>query len=78
VTLEGVETAIVFGEAFEDVGSGGHQEMAGGEIPLGVFADVTCDDAQFLELVQQVVTARLVATLNLGDEPEKRTEPGTS
>lgn len=95
-TLEGVETAIVFGiveesiqlsarstdsrvhignalhEAFEDVGSaGGHQEMAGGEIPLGIFADYTTDDDQLLSIVTKVITARLIAGLNLTDEPEK-------
>ena len=89
-TLEGVETAIVFGvvndaihisarstdarvhigdalaEAFEDVGSaGGHQEMAGGEIQLGIFADYTTDDDQLFEIVESVITARLVAGLNL-------------
>jgi nanoRNase/pAp phosphatase (c-di-AMP/oligoRNAs hydrolase) len=91
-TLEGVETAIVFGivndaihisarstdarvhigdalaKAFEDVGSaGGHQEMAGGEIQLGIFADYTTDDDQLFEIVESVITARLVAGLNLTD-----------
>jgi nanoRNase/pAp phosphatase (c-di-AMP/oligoRNAs hydrolase) len=89
-TLEGVETAIVFGlvaesihlsarstdarmhignvleEAFADVGSaGGHREMAGGEVPLGIFADATDDEAELVDLVERVVTARLVAGLNL-------------
>ncbi|MEF8820858.1 MAG: bifunctional oligoribonuclease/PAP phosphatase NrnA [Halovenus sp.] len=91
-TLEGVETAIVFGlvkdaihisarstdarthigdalaEAFEDVGSaGGHQEMAGGEIQLGIFADYTTDDDQLFEIVESVITSRLIAGLNLTD-----------
>ena len=91
-TLEGVETAIVFGivddditlsgrstdtrvhigdtlhDAFEDVGSaGGHREMGGGEIPLGLFADYTSDDDQLTAIVEQILTARLVAELNLGD-----------
>ena len=94
-TLEGVETAVVFGvvdgsiqlsarstdsrvhigdalnEAFADVGSaGGHQEMAGGEFPLGIFADYTTDDEELLAIVEQVVTARIVAGLNLSDEPD--------
>jgi hypothetical protein len=42
--------------------------MAGGEIPLGIFADHT-DDDQLLAIVEQVVTARLVAGLNLSDPP---------
>ncbi|MDG5777379.1 bifunctional oligoribonuclease/PAP phosphatase NrnA [Haloarculaceae archaeon H-GB1-1] len=94
-TLEGVETAIVFGivddgiqlsarstdsrihigdvldEAFSDVGSaGGHREMAGGEVPLGIFADYTTDDAQLVAIVEQVMTGRLVAELNLTAETE--------
>lgn len=94
-TLEGVDTAIVYGivhdaihlstrspdprlhagilleEAFAGVGSaGGHHNMAGGEIPLGIFADHTTDDAQFLPIVEDVVTGRLLARLNMGDESE--------
>ncbi|WP_436929528.1 DHH family phosphoesterase [Halosimplex halobium] len=92
-TLEGVETAIVFGivgrsihlsgrtvdsrvhlgdaldDAFGDVGTaGGHRDMAGGEVPLGVFADYTADDESLLEIVEQVVSNRLVAELRLSDE----------
>jgi nanoRNase/pAp phosphatase (c-di-AMP/oligoRNAs hydrolase) len=95
VTLEGVQTAIVFGviddtiqlsarstdarinvgtvldAAFEDVGSaGGHREMAGGEIPLGIFADYTSDDDQLVAIVEQVVRARLLAELKLSGEGE--------
>jgi nanoRNase/pAp phosphatase (c-di-AMP/oligoRNAs hydrolase) len=91
-TLEGVETAVVFGivddgiqlsarstdsrihvgqvldAAFGDVGSaGGHREMAGGEVPLGVFADYTKDDIQLFAIVEQVVTSRLIAELNLAE-----------
>ena len=94
-TLEGVETAIVFGivddgiqlsgrstdsrihigqvldAAFEGVGSaGGHREMAGGEVPLGVFADFTTDDDQLFSIVEEVVTNRLVAELNLASEAD--------
>ncbi|MUV88968.1 bifunctional oligoribonuclease/PAP phosphatase NrnA [Halapricum sp. CBA1109] len=93
-TLEGVETAIVFGiveesihlsgrstdprihmgdvlaGAFEDVGSaGGHREMAGGEVPLGIFAGY--EDDQLVDIVEQVVTARLIGTLNLDGVEEK-------
>ncbi|WP_135304642.1 DHH family phosphoesterase [Haloarcula amylovorans] len=96
-TLEGIETAIVFGivddaiqlsarstdsrsnigeilhDAFEGVGSaGGHREMAGGEIPLGVFAGYTEDDAQFVAIVEEVVTARLLAALNIRKERERK------
>lgn len=94
-TLEGVETAIVFGivkdgiqlsarstdsrlhigdvldRAFSDVGS------AGGEVPLGIFADHTTDDAQLVPIVDQVVTARLVAELNLTAETETQIDVDT-
>ncbi|MDT3436467.1 bifunctional oligoribonuclease/PAP phosphatase NrnA [Haloarcula sp. 1CSR25-25] len=92
-TLEGVETAIVFGiiddtiqlsarstdsrvnigdvmdASLGDVGSaGGHREMAGGEVPLGIFADYTSDDAVLVDIVEQVISARLFAGLNLSEE----------
>ncbi|UPV75541.1 bifunctional oligoribonuclease/PAP phosphatase NrnA [Halorussus limi] len=94
-TLEGVETAIVFGivddeielsarstdprihignalgDIFGDVGSaGGHREMAGGQIPLGVFADLTASgtDAELVGIVARVVTNRLVSGLKLASD----------
>ncbi|WP_435074690.1 DHH family phosphoesterase [Halorubrum sp. HHNYT27] len=94
-TLEGVETAIVFGivnngiqisarstdsrihignvldGAFSDVGSaGGHREMAGGEVPLGIFAEYATDDMQLFAIVDQVMSARLIAELNLMTETD--------
>jgi nanoRNase/pAp phosphatase (c-di-AMP/oligoRNAs hydrolase) len=55
--------------AFSDVGSaGGHREMAGCEVPLGVFADYTTDDTQLFAIVEQVMSARLIAELNLTAE----------
>lgn len=97
-TLEGVETAIVFGiiertihisarttdsrvhigetlnGAFDDVGSaGGHQDMAGGEIPLGIFADVADDEDEPIDaVVARIVTRRLVTEMNLPDETGNR------
>ena len=66
-----VHVGDVLNNAFGDVGSGGgHQDSAGGEIPLGLFADYTDDDAQLLGIVEQVITARLVAELNLSDEAD--------
>jgi nanoRNase/pAp phosphatase (c-di-AMP/oligoRNAs hydrolase) len=59
----------VLGEAFDDIGSaGGHHDVAGGEIPLGLFADYTTDDAQLLAIVEQVIIARLFAGLDLTDD----------
>lgn len=61
-----VHAGSVLDDAFGDVGNAeGHREMAGGEMPLGIFADDTTDDTGFLDIVEQVVTARLVAELNL-------------
>ncbi|MDY6817283.1 MAG: bifunctional oligoribonuclease/PAP phosphatase NrnA [Halobacteriales archaeon] len=95
-TLEGVETAIVFGilgesiqlsarttdtrihigdiltDAFEEVGdAGGHRDMAGGEIPLGIFADYTADDSLFIPIVEQVIRSRLLSALNLADAADE-------
>jgi nanoRNase/pAp phosphatase (c-di-AMP/oligoRNAs hydrolase) len=91
-TLEGVQTAIVFGivdqvihlsgrstdaginldevlsKAFSGLGSaGGHRGMTGGEGPLGILAEYT-DDDRIAHIVEQVVTGRLLATLNLGED----------
>jgi nanoRNase/pAp phosphatase (c-di-AMP/oligoRNAs hydrolase) len=96
-TLEGVETAIVFGiidesihisarstdprinigdvlaAAFDEVGSaGGHREMAGGEIPLGIFASYTSDDAALVDIVTEVVTDRLLDGLGLADTEDRK------
>lgn len=101
-TLEGVETAIVFGiiegsihisgrstdprihigdalaTAFAEVGTaGGHREMGGGEIPLGIIADYTTDDTKLIDIVEQVVTARLVAGLNLTEEKSESPDEPT-
>ncbi|MFW6018848.1 MAG: DHH family phosphoesterase [Halapricum sp.] len=58
-------------DAFDDVGSGGgHHDAAGGQIPLGLFADYTTDDGQLLAMIEQIVTARLVAELNLAETSE--------
>lgn len=62
----------VLHEAFDDVGSGGgHHDAAGGEVPLGIFADYTSDDERLLDIVERVITGRLVAGLNLSDETER-------
>lgn len=92
-TLEGVDTAIVFGlidtnieisarsadsrvhigdalaDAFADVGSaGGHRTFAGGEVPLGIVSDYTDDEDNLIDIVQNVITNRLVKAMNLPAE----------
>jgi nanoRNase/pAp phosphatase (c-di-AMP/oligoRNAs hydrolase) len=94
-TLEGVQTAIVFGivdgsihfsarspdprvhvgrlleRAFGDVGTaGGHHDVAGGEVPLGIFAGYTDDDEQFLDIVEHIITTRLGSELKISDDDE--------
>ncbi|WP_135663752.1 DHH family phosphoesterase [Halorhabdus rudnickae] len=66
-----VNVENILNEAFEDVGSGGgHHDVAGGEIPLGIFADYTSDDDQLLDIIEQIITARLFAELNLSEDEE--------
>jgi len=51
------------------VGSaGGHREMAGGEVPLGVFADRDTEETDLVDIVERVVTGRLVRELDLPEE----------
>ena len=67
-----VNVGNILNEAFEDVGSaGGHQDVAGGEIPLGMFADYTSDDAYLLDIIEQIITERLFAVLNLSEEKKE-------
>jgi len=47
--------------------AGGHREMAGGEVPLGVFAGYAAADARLVAIVEQVITARLVAGRDLAE-----------
>jgi nanoRNase/pAp phosphatase (c-di-AMP/oligoRNAs hydrolase) len=59
----------VLAETFADVGSaGGHREMAGGEIPLGLFADQAGEDEALIDIVERIVVRRLLSALNLTDE----------
>jgi hypothetical protein len=44
--------------------------MAGGQIPLGVFADLTSTETgtEFIDIVERVVTNRLVTGLKLSGD----------
>jgi nanoRNase/pAp phosphatase (c-di-AMP/oligoRNAs hydrolase) len=70
-----VNVGTVVHDAFDDVGSaGGHREMAGGTIELGIFSVYTTDDTQLMGIVDQVITARLLNALNIdesGDAVER-------
>jgi nanoRNase/pAp phosphatase (c-di-AMP/oligoRNAs hydrolase) len=66
-----VHIGDVLHEAFDDVGSGGgHHDVAGAQLPLGIFADYASDDDRLLDILEQVITARLVAELNLSEKSE--------
>lgn len=66
-----VHIGNVLDAAFDEVGNaGGHYDVAGGEIPLGLFADYTNDDDQLLDIVFQVVRARLFAALDISTDAE--------
>ena len=61
-----VHVGHVLDAAFSDVGSaGGHRQMAGGHIPLGLFADLAGDDDELVEMVERIVSKRLGRQLNL-------------
>ncbi|KYH23756.1 DHHA1 domain protein [Halalkalicoccus paucihalophilus] len=63
-----IHVGDVLREVFEDVGSAdGHHDSAGGEIPLGIFADYTADSEQLLDIVEPVITERLIVKLGLAD-----------
>ena len=58
-------------EAFGSIGhAGGHQDMAGAQIPLGIFADEGDDDVALTEFVERRVRRRFFASMNLGDGGE--------
>jgi nanoRNase/pAp phosphatase (c-di-AMP/oligoRNAs hydrolase) len=66
-----IHAGDLLSEAFEGVGSaGGHHDVAGGEVPLGIFADYTSDDEQLLAIVEQVITDRLLTRLDLRSASE--------
>ena len=69
-----VHVGRVLEDAFSDVGSaGGHRQMAGGHIPLGMFADLADDDSSLVEMVEEIVTRRLTKRLRLSNrEPDDR------
>jgi nanoRNase/pAp phosphatase (c-di-AMP/oligoRNAs hydrolase) len=53
-------------ETFADVGTaGGHDNMAGGQIPLGLFADDSADDSELLAFVGDRVSSRFFDAMNL-------------
>lgn len=61
----------VMRDAFGDVGSGGgHRDMAGAQIPLGVFSDMAEADEKMIELVSGTVKKRFFSAMNLQEDEE--------
>ncbi|MFC6717212.1 bifunctional oligoribonuclease/PAP phosphatase NrnA [Natrialbaceae archaeon GCM10025810] len=55
-------------DAFGDLGAvGGHHDMAGGRIELGLFADEADDDEELLEFVSARLSRRFFEVLNLDE-----------
>lgn len=67
-------------EAYGDVGSaGGHREMAGAQIPLGIFSEMTGGDEKLVDLTSDIVKKRFFQVMNLSpdqeeEEPEEEEE----
>ncbi len=61
-----IDLGTVFRQAFEDIGSGGgHETMAGAQIPLGIFEmiDTEAADAQLTSIVSEQIESRFDAAL---------------
>jgi len=62
----------VMREAFGDVGSaGGHHEMAGAQVPLGVFSEMAESDDKMIELVSGTVKKRFFDAMNLQEDEDE-------
>lgn len=62
----------VMRDAFSDVGSaGGHRDMAGAQVPLGVFSDMAESDEKMIELVSGTVKKRFFDAMNLGEDEDE-------
>jgi len=65
----------VMREAFGDVGSaGGHREMAGAQVPLGVFSEMAESDEKMIELVSGTVKKRFFDSMNLGEDDDEEVD----
>ncbi|WP_152042553.1 DHH family phosphoesterase [Salinigranum salinum] len=70
-----VHVGRVLEDAFSDVGSaGGHRQMAGGHVPLGLFADHTDDEDALVEMVEEIVSRRLIKRLHLSSREDDEGE----
>ncbi|KDE59379.1 phosphoesterase [Halostagnicola sp. A56] len=66
-----VQAGETLQKAFGELGAvGGHHDMAGGRIDLGLFADVAGDENQLLEFASTRLEKRFFDVLNLNNEDE--------
>lgn len=64
-----IHVGSLLGEAFNDVGSaGGHSDMAGGQIPLGLFEEWVDERETLAEVTSQLVARRVFGKLHLVDD----------
>lgn len=62
-------------DAFGDVGSaGGHQGMAGAQVPLGIFSDMTESDDELIDLSNEIIKKRFFDAMNLAPDDEDEEE----
>jgi nanoRNase/pAp phosphatase (c-di-AMP/oligoRNAs hydrolase) len=78
---DGVDLGAVLRAAFEDIGSaGGHAEMAGAQLSLGILGDLREDDRSdesMRRLVENVITGRFFETLRGVRDRETDAAPGS-
>lgn len=66
---EDVDLGDRLDRAFGDVGrAGGHGDMAGGQLPLGLFGDVADDDDRVLEMVDRRIRSRFFGAMGVADD----------
>jgi nanoRNase/pAp phosphatase (c-di-AMP/oligoRNAs hydrolase) len=64
-----VNVGEMLSDAFGDVGdAGGHANMAGGRLPLGLFSDAVGGQTALLDIVTRLVTRRVFREMGLEDE----------
>lgn len=60
----GIDLAAIMREAFAPIGSaGGHEEMAGASVPLGILGDSHNDDVDIVSIVRSVIDERFFETV---------------
>lgn len=63
-TMQGIDLADIMREAYGPIGTaGGHQEMAGAQIPLGMLATTEEHDDALIDVVREVIDERFFETV---------------